>query len=431
MVARPDFPNHRDVLQHHETSLNTTIRRYRSAVEKLMKAYLDKRPAAIVVGAGRLGPAHVIAKFLELTADDAETVTFAGPCSNATDFMRRIVRSIGFDPDRLSLNDLESVLDLFLQHQRKTRRRTIIAVQEFDAQGWWVLDKIRRLIESEVEEKYGLTLLLSGPPRVNEVLDEPVLDVISDYAGERVVLMPFTSSETRDFIRSYVMSSVMTESGREDIGEIIDFDATNLIHEFCQGIPDDVYRVCCKCLELQGASGEKRISTGIVKEAVTLLGLVDPVEEEEDEKEFADESVDGVSRGYLVVEVQGEPAQQIPLGHGNVVVGRDQLCDHCIPGLLVSRFHSLFSSTAEGVVVADLGSTNGTFVNGGKIERHTLDRDDVVGVGHARIRYIPGSGEPAADADREDRDAPGGSEKPDTQPCINYVGSNFKLVSAS
>jgi len=431
MQLRPVSENHHDVLVRHEQSLNSTIKRYRSAVEQLVRAFFDQRPVAIVVGDGRLGPAHVLAKFLELAGEDAEVVTISGTCMNATEFMRQIVRSIGFDPEPLSLNDLESVLDLFLQHQRKTRHRTIISVQDFDAHGWWVLDKIRRLIECEAEDRNGLMMLLSGPPSVNVVLNEPVLDIIADHAGERIVIKPFTLSETRDFVRNHVMSSMMTGNSRSDINEVLDFNATNIIHESCHGIPDDLYRICNKCLELLAASDDKRITIDLAKEAVAEVGLGGPLNGSSAATVAASGITDLEAPGHLVVEIKGEATQEIPLGDCSIVIGRDRLCDHVIVGLRVSRFHSIFSLTDEGLVVADLGSTNGTLVNGKKIERYTLDEEDVVGIGQARIRYVPGAGERLAQAMRINEARQRCEEDTFQESSVNFVGETFKLISTS
>ena len=430
MLLRPVNENRQDVKVLHEKSLSTTIKRYRSAVQQLIRAFFDHRPVAVVVGAGRLAPSHVLAKFLELAAEDAEIVTIGGPAQSATDFMRQIVQSIGFDPDPLSLNDLESVLDLFLQHQQKTGRRTVISVQEFDANGWWVLDKIRRLIECEVEDRNGLMMLLSGPPSVNVVLDEPVLDTISAHAGDRIVLSPFSLSETRDFIRKHVMSAMIPGNSRHDIGEIIDFYATNIIHEYSQGIPDELHKICNKCLEILSTANETRISIDLAKKAVSLIGIAGPGNDADAGAVDMDETAEVAAPGYLLVEVRGEPAKEIPVGNGNIVIGRDQLCDFSISGLRVSRFHSLFSLTARGLVVADLGSTNGTFVNGNKVERYTLDQDDIVGIGHARIRYVPGAAELLAQAMRSD-DGGRFEDEANQESSVNFVGDTFKLLSTS
>ncbi|WP_144793798.1 ATP-binding cassette domain-containing protein [Kocuria palustris] len=52
---------------------------------------------------------------------------------------------------------------------------------------------------------------------------------------------------------------------------------------------------------------------------------------------------------------------------GTLVVGRDPAADVLIDGLLVSRRHAQVTRTQRGSVLTDLGSTNGTWVNGERI----------------------------------------------------------------
>jgi hypothetical protein len=75
------------------------------------------------------------------------------------------------------------------------------------------------------------------------------------------------------------------------------------------------------------------------------------------------------------------------LGAKSLVVGRSPDVDIVINDTNVSRRHAEFWRTSEGVAVRDLGSTNGTFVNGHRIEAVSLSpRDDVaIATLHARI----------------------------------------------
>lgn len=72
---------------------------------------------------------------------------------------------------------------------------------------------------------------------------------------------------------------------------------------------------------------------------------------------------------YVLEIVEGpEAGRQIPLSSGTVEIGREpgtgiELAnDH-----LVSRHHARLTPTPSGIVVEDLGSSNGTFVNGDEI----------------------------------------------------------------
>ncbi len=54
----------------------------------------------------------------------------------------------------------------------------------------------------------------------------------------------------------------------------------------------------------------------------------------------------------------------------------------------VSRQHCAVRAAGSGYVVVDLGSTNGTKVNGVRIEgEHSLDDSDIISVGGLHLRF--------------------------------------------
>jgi pSer/pThr/pTyr-binding forkhead associated (FHA) protein len=62
-------------------------------------------------------------------------------------------------------------------------------------------------------------------------------------------------------------------------------------------------------------------------------------------------------------------------------VGREPGCDLTIPDRQVSRYHARFTPGKTGVMVEDLGSKNGTFCNGSRIEDSVYLQDgDIVQV---------------------------------------------------
>ena len=53
----------------------------------------------------------------------------------------------------------------------------------------------------------------------------------------------------------------------------------------------------------------------------------------------------------------------------------------------MSRHHAEFRRAEQGFEVVDLGSLNGTSVNGMKVQQHALADGDVISVGETAIRY--------------------------------------------
>lgn len=80
------------------------------------------------------------------------------------------------------------------------------------------------------------------------------------------------------------------------------------------------------------------------------------------------------------------PFEPVPLT-GRVVVGREADCDLRLDDPGLSRHHAAFEPMAGGARVTDLGSSNGTFVNGRRLEAPTeLAEGDEVLLGHTHMR---------------------------------------------
>ena len=74
-----------------------------------------------------------------------------------------------------------------------------------------------------------------------------------------------------------------------------------------------------------------------------------------------------------------------------IVVGRDPTCDLSEADPLLSRRHAEFSIDGDSIVVRDLGSRNGIYVNGSRIAEGTLESGDIVRIGHLHLRYVEDS----------------------------------------
>ncbi len=68
-----------------------------------------------------------------------------------------------------------------------------------------------------------------------------------------------------------------------------------------------------------------------------------------------------------------------------VTIGRDAVNDVVVDDLLASRRHAELHRRNGRWVLVDLGSSNGTFVNGQRVGQQEIGPDDVVGIGHALL----------------------------------------------
>jgi pSer/pThr/pTyr-binding forkhead associated (FHA) protein len=77
----------------------------------------------------------------------------------------------------------------------------------------------------------------------------------------------------------------------------------------------------------------------------------------------------------------------MPGDRGPLLIGRSRRCDFIVTDPSVSRRHALLMRAPDGWMVYDLGSTNGTRVNGWRIERAVLHAGDELELGASRFRF--------------------------------------------
>jgi adenylate cyclase len=97
--------------------------------------------------------------------------------------------------------------------------------------------------------------------------------------------------------------------------------------------------------------------------------------------------------GVLRVSTPGVEREPITLQAGNTVrVGRVASNDLILADNLVSRFHAVFNASGSGILLSDLSSLNGTFLNGRRISTPVnLHPGDVVTIGSTQIVVEAGS----------------------------------------
>ena len=93
------------------------------------------------------------------------------------------------------------------------------------------------------------------------------------------------------------------------------------------------------------------------------------------------------------------------LDHPLVLVGRHPDCDVRLCSIRVSRRHCCLTAVDGVVVVRDLGSTNGTSINGRRVEAGRLRPGDELAIANLRYRLEPGPANRAGTADS--RSGPG------------------------
>ncbi len=88
---------------------------------------------------------------------------------------------------------------------------------------------------------------------------------------------------------------------------------------------------------------------------------------------------------YTLVYTEGDRSIEQRLDPGQIVLGRAPMCDVVLNHHTVSRQHARLVITAADCVINDLGSRNGTFVNGQQIDRASVGPGDRILLGQCAL----------------------------------------------
>ena len=101
----------------------------------------------------------------------------------------------------------------------------------------------------------------------------------------------------------------------------------------------------------------------------------------------------------LILSMDGLVLKEIPLSKERTTLGRKPHNDIQIDNLAVSGEHAVIVTILNDSFLEDLGSTNGTLINGNPVKKHFLQNNDVVELGKYKLKFIQEQGAaPAAGA---------------------------------
>jgi len=92
----------------------------------------------------------------------------------------------------------------------------------------------------------------------------------------------------------------------------------------------------------------------------------------------------------LVVIYGDELGKKYNLNASSLLIGRSSKCDIQIDQESTSRNHSKIVNTGKSILIRDLGSTNGTYVNDEPIEEHVLRDGDFIKIGRTIFKFLTG-----------------------------------------
>jgi type II secretory pathway predicted ATPase ExeA/pSer/pThr/pTyr-binding forkhead associated (FHA) protein len=368
---------------------------YLSKQHARAKAYMESTiwfTDGFVVITGEIGSGKttLIESFLKEVPADVVVAQINQTQVSAIAFLQAVLVQFGFSPFKMRKGELISTLNNFLIEQYAAGRKVLLIVDEAQNLSMRVLEEIRMLSGVETTKEKVLRIILAGQPELNNKLDAPSLEQLTQRVRLRFHLQTLTEAETQAYIQHR-----LDVAGAGD-RELFAPDTFPEIFRYCGGVPRLINTLCDTAMMAAFTADRGVVTRADIASAVQELQWLEysarahrhtPTAAPAAPQHSATRGAGG-ALGRLLVAADGRTVQEVTLRLGRVIVGRTPDNDVQIDSRFISRHHCQVVTTMHSCVIEDLNSTNGIYVKSNRVRRHYLNDGDVVLIGKHELIYV-------------------------------------------
>jgi type II secretory pathway predicted ATPase ExeA len=351
-----------------ETRLTVPLQTQQNAITHLCSILKDPYGARSLFGPPSSGKSTIVRQFLSVLRGDIVVARVDGSGLTAERLLVSVLGQFGYHVDLESADDLLRMVSVFAVQQTRTCQPPMVVFENIENMQPAALRTLCLLASLTFQRKYALRIVLTGSRQALSLLGSKGMAAMSKRLESGYEVEPLSSHESMLFLHGRLMSCQVTQPGA-----ILPMNVCDRIHELSGGNPGRL----------------NEIAKGTLEQALSLPASVSDVNKHQHA------TMTRRSNPKLIVSLGGEVLETFEFGDKKVTIGRSSLADIVIHNEYASKFHSLLLWCADALILVDLNSANGTFVNSVKVNSTILRNDDIISLAKYRIKVVDA---PEADA---------------------------------
>ncbi len=321
------------------------------------------------------GKSTIIRKFVDSLPQESAHAVVDGNRLNTTGLLEAALRQFGYVFDHSSPNELLGMLRVFALQQAASQHPPILIIENAHGLNPSALRAVCELATLEVRNTSALKMVLVSDRPLRTIIDSPAMECISGRLLHDFHLHPMSSEEVVHYVHEKLRAagSLMPEF-------IFPGTVCTELWRSSAGWPGIIDRIALLAL---AQSETLPVPVEIIESPALPNGTWDDLELIEAQQQST--ALPGPPTLY--VSHEGETIRELIFDMSRLLIGRSEHNDIAIGSRFISRHHALLVRHGSSTFLMDLNSSNGTFVNSRRVSNHVLVHDDVITVGHHRIKF--------------------------------------------
>jgi type II secretory pathway predicted ATPase ExeA len=353
-----------------------TFVRYKSQQEALKflgSTLTDERGIALLHGPKSSGKSVLATQFVRDVQADLAVAVVDGARMKTHELLSRILEQFGYNIVLDSTDEMLNMLNVFVVQQVRSRQAPLLILENINEMFPSALGALCKLASLKANNRHALRLVLVSNRDIGRIIQSPSMSPIAERVIGNYELGPMTSQEALRYLYAKLRSG-----GVDHPDDIFSVEVCEKLHALSGGLPGDLDAMALSIMEQA------------YEYPVRLDDIVDPNAPVQD------------STPKLIVTLRGEAPREVRLTEKRALLGRSDLSDIVIRDQFVSGQHALLIRDKNAVVLVDLKSRNGTFVNSRRVRSKVLLHNDIVSLGDHRLKIIYADGHSMIEIDDPD-----------------------------
>jgi len=352
-----------------------TYHSQRAALEVLKETHDHPTGLSLLQGPTLSGKSILIRSFIESINQDCAVALVNGKDLNTTNLLLAVLRQFGYEIDLSSPSELMGLVRVFAMQQAASNIPPLLIIEDAHELKPSALRALSELAELRVRSGSALKLILVSDKSMGGIMNAPAMRAISLRLLHDFHLRPMTRTEATDYLHEKLRAA-----GTDFPAFIFPNSVCDELWKASGGWPGVIDRIALLAL----ARAE---TLPVPTDAVEFPTLPTGTWIDESAGVQAAEVEVPTKPPQVVVSNNGSVIQELTMQKPRLLIGRSEHNDIAIGSRFISRHHALLVRHGNATFLMDLNSTNGTFVNAKRVSNHVLLHDDVISVGHHKIKF--------------------------------------------
>jgi type II secretory pathway predicted ATPase ExeA/pSer/pThr/pTyr-binding forkhead associated (FHA) protein len=353
--------------------VTVTYKSYQDALQFMQSALSEENGVGLLQGPKLSGKTTMVRRLVEKLPRDTAVALVDGTHIKPRELLSRMLAQFGYDTGLESNDELVKMTRVFAIQQTRSNLPPVLIVDNVDRMYPSALHILNTLAELTAQERFAIRIIVTGGDGLSSLIESPGMASLAKRSVDSFVISPLSLREALLYLHARL--------GACSVG--------NADTVFPVDVCDRLY---------QQSGGWPGLMNQFAKEAIGRatdfpLRLADTAPQQEAEEEPAadipvlvDDEVGGALAPRLIITRDGNSVAEYTINEKKALIGRSDFADVVIDDDFVSKLHIVLLLFSDALVLLDLNSANGTTVNSVKVRNTILKDDDIISLGHHRLK---------------------------------------------